>query len=277
MTLLKTIGGPLALLVLFCTDLPAQNKAAGTLTVDGETVEIKYGYADVYEGDVTVILTDSEIPREAIPDRTYDLGANGDFKGIVFSVSSETHELLTGGWYDLTNVVHFHPITNELGDIGSPTLTTTRFDAEWLEGAVSTDGPKDISGHQVSYEASFSLSLKREPIEVTITGVSDEPSKVYEGWCRALMAGDFEAMKSYVTTEVAEMMAAADSAEIAEGLEFQQMMMPTNIEIVSSEVYGDEATLELKGTRAMEVSSGTVQMVYEDGRWTVGEQSWSSE
>jgi len=273
----KTIYGLLGSLVLLSTNVAAQNEAAGTLTVDGETVEIKYGYADVYEGDVTVILTDSEVPREAIPDRTYGLGANGDFKGIVFSVSAETQELQTGGWHDLTNVVHFHPITNEQGEIGNPTLTTTRFDAEWLEGAITTGGPTDVSGHQVSYEASFSLSLKREPLEVTITGVSDDPSKAYEGWCRALMAGDFEAMKSYVTTEVAEMMAVADSAEIAEGLEFQQMMMPTNIEIVSSTVDDGEATLELKGTRAMEVSTGTVQMVHEDGRWTVGEQSWSSE
>lgn len=253
----------------------AQNEARGTLTVDGELTEIRYGYADVYEGDVTVILSDAEVPPEAIPDRTYELAANGDFRGIVFTVSTETGELLTGGWYDLINVVHFHPITNELGEIGSPTLATTQFDDDRIAGTIEVEGA-DIAGHVVAYDVSFSLSLEKEPLVVTVTGVSDEPSKVFEEWCRALMAGDVETMLRYAPPEVAEMMAAADSTEVAESLEFQQMMMPTNIEIVDRVTDGDEVTLELVGSRAMETSKGTVRLIKVDGRWLVGEQSWSS-
>jgi len=273
----STILGTLLCLLLLCGNVTGQNEATGTLTVDGRSTEITYGYADTYENDVTIILTDGEVPREAIPDRTYELAARGDFKGVIFSVSTETQELLTGGWYDLINVVHFYPITNELGKIGNPTLTTTEFDGERISGSIVMAEPVDISGHEVTYDVSFSLSLKKEPLEVTVTGVSDAPSKAFEEWCKALMAGDVEVLLRFAPPEVAEMMAAADSAEIAESLEFQQMMMPTNIEILTNTPDGDEAaTIEVKGTRALEVSKGTARMILDDGVWKVGEMSWSS-
>ena len=273
----STILGILPCLVLLCGNAVGQNDATGTLTVDGQSTAITHGYADTYENDVTIILSDGEVPREAIPDRTYELAARGDFKGVIFTVSSETQELLTGGWYDLTNVVHFYPITNELGKIGSPTLAITDLDGDRIKGTITMAEPADVSGHQVTYDASFSLSLKKEPLEVTVTGVSDAPSKAFEEWCKALMAGDVEVLLRFAPPEVAEMMAAADSAEIAESLEFQQMMMPTNIEILTNTPDGDEAaTIEVKGTRAMEVSKGTARMILDDGVWKVGEMSWSS-
>lgn len=258
-------------------NLFAQNEASGTLTVDGETAEMQFGYADVYEGDITVILSDSEVPREAIPDRTYDLAADGQFRGIVFSVSLETRELQSGGWYELTNAVHFHPILNQQGNIGEPSLTVSKLDEESLSGSISTGGAKDVDGHEISYEARFTVSLKKVPLEVTVTGVDNEAAEAYEGWCRALFDSDFETLKRYATGEVAEMMAEADPAEIAEGLEFQQMMMPNNIQIVSSNVDGDKAVLEVKGTRGMEVSKGTVKMIRLDGEWKIEEQSWTSD
>ena len=67
-----------------------------------------------------------------------------------------------------------------------------------------------------------------------------------------------------------------DPAEIQEGIEFQQLMFPNNIEIVSSEIVGDKAVLKAKGTRGAEVSVGNVTMVKEDGLWKVNKQSWES-
>ena len=264
------------LLPLLCVTIPSlAQDAEGTLTVGEESVEIRFAYADTYEEDITVVLSDSELPREIIPDGTYEVAANGGFRGVIISVSSETKEFLTGGWYQVINAVHFHPILNKQGDIGEPTVTIEQLDDELIVGSVTTAGPKDVEGHQVSYEISFSASLKKVPLEVTILGADDDPSKAFEGWVRALFAGDIESMKSYFSDEVVGMMP-EDEAEIAEGIEFQQMMMPNNVEILESKIEGNVAELKLKGRRGMEISEGTAQMLLENGKWKVGEQSWTS-
>ena len=65
-------------------------------------------------------------------------------------------------------------------------------------------------------------------------------------------------------------------SELKDGMEFQQMTFPTNIEIVSSKIEGDKATLNANGSRGGEVSKGTVTMLKENGVWKVNKQSWKS-
>ena len=79
---------------IFCTStVVAENTASGSLTVDGKTTAIKFAYADSYDGDITIVLTDSPIAKEMVPDGVFNLGKQGKFKGIMLVVSSKSKEL----------------------------------------------------------------------------------------------------------------------------------------------------------------------------------------
>jgi len=265
----------LSILLTFSSDVLAGNSATGSLTVDGETTQIKYAYADEYDGDITIGLLDNEIPDGMFPDGVYNLGEQGKLKGIVFVVSSEKKELMQGGLYNLMNAIHSYPKWNKLGTIGNGQLTAKMSQGNSFSGTIKTPSENDIDGHKFTYEIKFTVNLKKEPLKLTMTGKSDEPSKAYGQWGAALFAGDVDGYKKHSSSEILEMMP-DDTADLQEGIEFQQSMFPNNIEIVSSEIEGDKAILKAKGTRGSEVSIGNVTMVKEDGLWKVNKQSWES-
>ncbi len=257
------------------TELIAGNSATGTLTVDGDKTVIKHAYAEEYDGDITIGLFDNEVPDGMFPDGVYNLGEQGKLKGIVFVVSSDKKELMSGGLYNLMNAIHSYPKWNKLGTIGNGQLTAKMSEGDLFSGTIKTPSENDIDGHKFTYEIKFSVNLKKEPIKLTMTGKSDEPSKAFGAWGAALFAGDIEEYKKHSSSQVLEMMP-DDPAELKEGIEFQQLVFPNNIEIVSSSIEGDKAVLKAKGTKGTEVSIGNVTMVKEDGLWKVGEQSWES-
>ena len=256
-------------------DLLAGNSATGNLTVDGDTTRIKYAYADEYDGDITIALVDNEIPEGMFPDSVWTLGEQGKIKGIVFVVSSDKKELMTGGYYGLINAVHSYPKWNKLGTIGNGQLIAKVSQGDSFSGTIKTPSENDVEGHKFTYEIKFSVNLKKEPLKLTMTGKSDAPSKAFEQWGTALFAGDIDGYKQHSSKEILAMMP-DDPAELQEGIEFQQLVFPSNIEIVSSDIQGDKAVLKAKGTRGSEVSVGSVTMVKEDGLWKVEEQSWES-
>ena len=266
------------LLILFIVpfNVLAKNSASGSLTVDGDTTEIKYAYADEFDGEITVALVDNEIPEGMFPDGVYNLGEQGKIKGIVFVVSSDDKKkLLKGGYYDLINAVHSHPKWNKLGTIGNGELTAVISDGDVYSGQIKTPSENEVDGHKFSYEIKFSVSLKKEPLKLTLTGKTDPPSQAFGEWGKALFAGDIEAYKKYSSQEILDMLP-DDPAELNEGIEFQQLVFPTNIEILSTKIEGDKAVLKAKGTRGTEVSRGSIAMLKENGEWKVNKQSWES-
>ena len=262
-------------LLFFTFNLHAANKASGSLTVDGDKTEIKHAYADEYDGDITIALVDNEIPDGMFPDSVWTLGEQGKIKGIVFVISADKNELMSGGYYGLINAVHSYPKWNKLGTIGNGQLAGVISEGDSISGTIKTPSENEVDGHKFSYDMSFTVSLKKEQLTLTMTGKSDAPSKAFGEWGTALFAGDIDGYKKHSSKEILEMMP-DNPAEIQEGIEFQQLMFPNNIEIVSSEIDGDKAVLKAKGTRGAEVSIGNVTMVKEDGLWKVNKQSWES-
>lgn len=139
------------------------NSAKGSLTVDGETTKLKYAYAEKYDGDITVIVTDNMVAREMIPDEIYNLGTQGKLRGIVFVVSGKDKKLLSGGLYKLINAVHFHPKWNQLGSVGNGALTISHLDGKTLRGKISTASENELAGHSFSYDISFSANIMQAP------------------------------------------------------------------------------------------------------------------
>ncbi len=270
--------GALALGIVVLVGVPlthAQNAAEGSLTVDGEQTAISHVYADMFDGDITIVLTSETIPKESVPDGVYDLGKQGKFKGIVFIVSGETQALLTGGIEKLINAIHFPPLWNQLGSIGDGTLTISKFSEDILEGRIATSSDNKLAGHTFSYEISFSVSVKKEPLALSITGHTDPPAQAFAAWGTALLAGNLEGYKMHASQQVLEMLP-EDPKELAFGIELQQTMFPTKIAILSSKVEGQKAVLTMIGQRGSDVSDGIATMLLEDGKWKVSKQSWES-
>ena len=218
----------------------AQNLVEGSLTVDGETTAIKHVYADEFDGDITIVLMNNPVAREMVPDGIYNLGEQGKIRGLVFAVSSETKALLKGGLYKLVNAIHFHPKWNRLGSIGDGVLTHSKFDENTLTGRIATPFENELAGHKFSYDISFSVSLKKKPLELTITGKTDAPSKAFAAWAKALLAGDLDEYKKFASREIIEMLP-EDPKELTFGIEMQQSMFPTVIEVLSSKTTGKKA------------------------------------
>ena len=254
----------------------AENTAKGSLTVDGDTTQIKHAYADIYDGDITIILVDNPIKREMIPDSVYSLGEQGKIKGIVFVVSENEKKLMSGGLYNLINAIHSHPKWNKLGTVGNGVLEITNSEGETLAGKIKTPSENEVDGHKFTYYISFSVSLKKEKLELTMTGKSDDPSKAFGAWGKALFAGDIEQYKKYCSKEIIEMLP-DDVEELKSGMEFQESVFPNMIYIESSEITGNKAELKAMGKRGEEISKGTITMLKEDGMWKVNKQSWESE
>ena len=254
----------------------AQNSASGSLTVDGDTTEINHAYAEEFGEEITIALVDNEIPEGMFPDGVYNLGEQGKIKGIVFVVSTDDKKkLLKGGYYDLINAVHSYPKWNKLGTIGNGELTAVISDGDVYSGQIKTPSENEVDGHKFSYEIKFTVSLKKEPLKLTLTGKTDAPSEAFGEWGKALFAGDIEAYKKYSSQEILDMLP-DDPAELNEGIEFQQLVFPTNIEILSTKIEGDKAVIKAKGTRGNEVSRGSITMLKENDEWKVNKQSWES-
>ena len=276
---LKSVIVELALVISMFTGAAsfanAQNLAEGSLTVDGETTAIKHAYTDIFDGDITIVLTSQIIPEEMVPDGVYNLGKQGKFRGIVFVVSSETQALLTGGLEGLINAIHFAPLWNKLGSIGNGALTIEKFDDNTLTGKIATPTDNKLAGHIFSYEISFSVSLKKEPLELSITGKMDPPAKAYAAWGKALLAGDTDEYKKHTSREIIAILP-EDPKELALGIEMQQGMFPTEIAILSSKIEGKKAVLTMKGRSGGSLSDGIATMLLEEGAWKVNKQSWES-
>lgn len=261
----------LALVILTSapTAVMAQNSVEGSLTVDGTKTTIKHVYFDRYKDEFTIILTDNPVTPEMIPDGIYGLSEKSKVRALEFTVSNETKKLVKR----MRKAIYFHPVWTRSIDIGDGELTISKFDEEMLVGKIKTSSKNENDGHSFSYDISFSVSLKKEPLKLTMTGKSDAPSKAYAASCRALLAGDVEEFVKFVPQEKLEMMP-KDPKELVLGLEFVQSIMMTDMEVLSSTITGEKAVLILKGSRGVTTSDGTVTMLLENDKWKVSEESW---
>ncbi len=251
------------------TGVIAQNSVEGSLTVDGTTTAIKHIYFDQYRDEFTIILTDNPVAPEMIPDGVYELSEQGKVRALVFTVSRESQKLLGR----MKKAIYFHPIWTRNISIGNGELTISKFDEEALVGMIKTPSENEYDGHNFSYNISFSVSLKKEPVKLTITGKNDAPAKAYAAYCEALLAGNVDEYKKFIPSANMEYLP-KDPQELVLGLEFVQETMMTDIEILSSKITGNKAALTMKGRRGITTAEGTVTMLLENGKWKVSEESW---
>lgn len=259
------------MIIGFSTGAIAENSVEGNLTVDGTAAPMQHIYVDQYRDEFTVVLTDNPVAQEMIPYEVSTLSEQGKVRALEFTVSRETQNLLPR----MRRAIYFHPVWTRQIDIGNGVLTISKFDENQLVGRMKTPSENESNGHHFAYDISFSVSLKREPPQLTITGQNDPPSQAYAAYCKALMNGDMDEFKKYVPSENLASLP-KDENELILGLEFAQDMMMTDIEILSSTISDTKAVLTMQGTRGLTTASGNVTMVLENGTWKVSEESWET-
>ena len=246
------------------------NMASGTMTSDGLTSQIKYSYADEGPEDIILVLTDNPLPKESIPFGLHQLSMEGKVHGLVVTISKETKGQAPG-----LNAQYHEVWGGQLGTLGNAVLKIDKLDSRVIEGHIFTPEQNTFSDYTFSFDVRFktSLGLSKEeaPVEVTLKGDDSPPAIAYANYYRALMAGDVSEVKKLILKKNAERL---DSEEAKMFFDIVKATHPRDIEIVTTDIADNSATLTVKGSVDNSQGTGTVHMVIEDGQWKVETDKW---
>lgn len=251
----------------------AANTVEGTLTANGNTVPLRAVIPEAGMGQVGLLLTEEALPAPCGVYDAFVLADAGRLRGMALSIDKETRTIERAG----INGLYHESLNGRLGTIGEPEVTIERFDDEVLKGSVSL-ASGTFGDHTFSYNATFQVDLatERPTLEGKVSGAGDsQPAQAYAKYYEAMMAGQLDDGRKYVTDENAEQMTGED-AELF--LEFFQEGHPPTATITAAKEEGNTAELTVEGEIAgcMGVENGTakVDMVKESGVWKVVLESW---
>ena len=248
----------------------AQGTAAGTMTANGKTYQMKYSYADESPDDIILVLTDSPLAKENIPFGLNQLAMEGKVHGLVVTISKETKGQVSG-----LNAIYDESWAGQLGTLGNAVLKIDKLDSQALEGQISTPEQNTFSDYTFSFNVKFKTALgaprQKEPVEVTIKGDGSPAAAAYEEYYKALMAGDIPAVKKLIIKKNAEQL---DDETANMIVDIAQAAHPREIEIVTTNITDKSAELSVKGSVDGSQGTGKVEMVVEDGQWKVATDKW---
>ncbi|PYQ32659.1 MAG: hypothetical protein DMF57_12425 [Acidobacteria bacterium] len=270
-------------------------RAEGSLVINGKSTPLRFAYArydnSVLEGsarDLVVLLTDRQVAPSAL--------AN----------SSELLRLESGGQLVLVEVrltesgqpvrLAFHK--------GKKSISAMQFDAKSIvvtaaavEGTVGID--HILLGDKVVIRVRFRAPIGAGSVSIPAPEIVDattmftppprsqqsgahalprgggEPGKVWRAYDAALRKNDNATLFQLVTA------AAADRLRSDRTVSMKVAFRPRKVEIVSGNVNGDIATLQVRGTALKTGSTattriGTVTLKKEYGAWKVDDEEWKT-
>lgn len=271
------------LLALGLSACLAAQSAKGTLTVNGQSYELKHAYAfqvpdwtDKSKMGVAVLVTDREVPEKILnhkmnPFDLRDAGVNG--------LKMEFYD--DGGGYSM-NLVG----TQEQASVSiSGTFDKERFrtlTAERIDVSLDQE-EKKLGSTSLQYKAEFAADIvpyvetpKYVPNDADIAAAKNAAStKAYLAFHEAMKKGDLTALRGMVVPERAAMM---DAPNFKEMFEFVQEMMAKDVKVLKATEEGDAAELILTGTMMdKEDAMGKVSLMRINGKWLVANESWGDE
>jgi hypothetical protein len=243
----------------------AQGTAAGTMTANGKTYQMKYSYADESAEDIILVLTDTALAKEDVPFGLNQLAMDGKVHGIIATISKETKGQVSG-----LNAIYDQSWGGQLGTLGDAVLKIDKLDSKVIEGRLSTPGQNKFSDYTFSFDVKFKTALgvpeQKTPVEVTIKADGSPAAAAYSDYYKALMAGDITMVKKLILKENADQLD-DETAEMI--VDLAQSMHPREIEIVTANISDKSAELSVKGSVDGSQGTGTIEMVVEDGQWKV--------
>lgn len=186
-----------------------QGTATGKLTLGGKTTPLTHAYAlarpdtfDKTKENILVVLSDVAIPDEALWE---------DFPGLKMATAGRLHaveiEFKPDRSVKAAGAVH-EAFTDSLGyhGIPDPEFQVKAFNAQVVEGALSSGKPEELMKRPFEFSATFRAPILHRPAP-TATGAGaaqTAPARVVLAFLAAAKAGDKGAIKKLLTAEYAK-------------------------------------------------------------------------
>ena len=279
----KTFDWIAAIAILCMITAPAYGQslgaAEGTLTVNGEVVELQYSYAITQPGtfdesteDTLIFMTNIELEPNMLTEGglLQQLEGSGELKAVELTLDFE-----------------FQPISirvrhQEFGGGPSSSIGSQKFELGDVEetqiaGRFYTTETEDFFGTSYEYDVSFDAEIYRKtpagaPSAEDMEMAAASPhAAIYSALTDAVMAGDVDAMKPLV---IADILTELDGDNAAQVIGFFQTVMPKQVEFLRVTINGETSTLEMRSTGTDVIQSGTAEFMVEEGEWKIGLSQW---
>ena len=263
----------LLLIVLLSASVSAADKAEGSLTANGDVVSLSSVLVEGGFGDVSLLITEKPLPAGCGVYDAITLADSGDLRGVAVTISSETQQIERAG----LNALYHENWEGRLGNIGEPEVRLDQLDESVMKGAVSL-ASGEFMDYTFSYDVSFEVALasERQVIEAEVSGQQDSSAaQAYAAYYKAMMAGQMEEGKKYVTHENAEQMTGEEDVEFFLDM-FQEL--PHELTITAANENGADAELAVEGVidgcKESQKVSAKVKLEKESGQWRVTGEAW---
>lgn len=252
---------------------------SGTLEINKKKFKLVHGYVDMAQPEnPLIVLSDKPLPAEQLPFLNADYTLKKKVHAVVFGVDRKDRKIGDMRW------VYFGgdsdiPVTVFAADKVS--LDLMKADDNIIEGKIRTPKPDTRGDLTFSFDASFKLSTKAAlakataPKKVTFTGDDSAPVKAYKEYYRAIMAGNYDSIKKYMTAKNLKEFEAMDRTERGVLLDLMKMR-PEKLNIEKPSMAGNEAAFKAHGKEGSAESTGSIKMLNEGGSWKVLEDKWKT-
>jgi hypothetical protein len=256
-------------------------KVTGSITANGKTTALKYGYAmpkedpfDKKKKATFVIVSDQEVPAKALADefefmRWYD---KANLHGFAVLINDEK-SVVSGNIYD-PGLKH-----NGFSSVGSQKTELTAMTPTHIAGKVYLPKQEEFFGDTYQYTATFDLPVAGvsvatvAPKGTPLPAGGGEPAKAYLAFDKAVAKGDMAAVKNGVSAEQRKSM---DDPDFKKMFGLMQALRAKDVKITGGTIDGNTATLLATGKDESGVTTGTITMVKEGGAWKVQQEEWKS-
>lgn len=251
----------------------------GTLEVNKKKYKITHGYVDMTKPEEPVIvLLDKALPADYIPFIGADYAEKNKIHAVVFIMNRNEKKFSEGRWvyFGGDSEIGFTVFAED-----KVALELKQADDKIIEGRVRTPKPDTRGDLTFSFDITFKLSTKaaiekaNAPKKVSFSGDDSAPVKAYKEYYRAIMAGNADSMKKYMTEKNLKEFEAMDTKEREMVLDLMKMR-PEKLKIDKPSISDNEATFKATGKEGTADATGSIKMINDGGKWKVLEDKWKS-
>ena len=267
--------------LLAAAALPAQDRAEGTITVNGKTTRLAHAYARAVRGffdktkeDIEVILTDAPLEGKALADQfeRMNLAKEGRLHAFEITINSEGTPISTSWQHN-----GFKGATPS-GLSSEDVFTKQVFDGQVAQGRYASAKPREFFGNSFSFDVAFRAAVQRPPKPVvptaaeTAAALKSPQAKVYTAYLKAVQAEDLAALRNLFTQEQAKNLDDPDAKQMVKMI---RMISATGIQILKLSETGDSAELTVAGKQDGNDARGIIHLAREGGGWKIRKEEWS--
>jgi hypothetical protein len=266
-------------LLLVCIPLIADAaNVSGILSMNNKTVKITHGYVDMGKPDEPIIaLSDKPLPADQIPFLQADYAEKNKVHAVVFGISAgekKLHSAMKWIYFGGDTDIPFTVLRDD-----KVLLILNQLDGTVADGKIWTPNPVTLTDLTYSFDVSFTLSLKEAlaaalaPKQVSFTGDESPPVMAYREYYRAIMEGNVDTMRKYLTAKAHKEFEAFDAKELEIALELLKMR-PEKLKVEKPDIAGERAVFTVEGMEGSSTAMGSIIMIREGGTWKVLEDKW---